>query len=206
MKLLSFCILMVTIVISNSAQSMDSLSESSKARLGALLPGFGAYGFSLTGPSANPNVLFANESAVIFRYSELLNYLVASYEFDPTDSRMNDLRSEYTNIKVILLKHSLESNDTVESLGNIPNWLNAFGNAESLIMYDVDIDSSPIINCAKLKVLGLVNTQRIDVKRLVENIEKLPELEFFIHRAHLTKQDLEHLRQKFPNLIVYNAK
>lgn len=194
---------MIVIVINSQSQPMDSLPENVKERLNAILPGFSAYGFNLKGMSANPNILLANESAIVLRYSDDIHYLVATYYFDPKAPSSTVLKDTFGKIKVVFIRHSLASENLSAPCYRIPDWIKNFTDMECLILDNVELQDVAILEELKLKFLGILNAKEVDTQQLVGMIGKMDSLEFLMYKSIFSLDDIEKLKKRLPELTTF---
>ncbi|HEY5748488.1 MAG TPA: hypothetical protein VIU12_20605 [Chryseolinea sp.] len=185
---------------------MDSIPEDVKARLNAILPEFSARGFNLNGVPTHPNILLANESSLLLKYSDEKYFLFATYDFDPTAPNMNHLKADFEMIKVVALKHALQVEDRSKPYPyhKVPDWLNDFKNLESLILDNVDLQNDTILEGLNLKVLG-IQKAKLDSMQLIEKISKMGGLEFLLYRSTFSFKDVEELKRRLPLITIINT-
>jgi len=182
---------------------MDALSENAKSRLKEILPGFSAYGFNLQGMSVNENILLANKTAIIMRYSDELNYLITTYDFDPGNATLDNSKDVFEKVKVVMIRHSLEDAIPSAPYRSIPKWINNFKNLECLIFDNVDLQDTSALNELNLKFLGIQSAKVGDIRKLIEVIGNIKNLEFLMHDSIFSPNDVEELKQSFPDLITF---
>jgi hypothetical protein len=182
---------------------MDSIPENVKERLNAILPGFTAYGFNLKGMSANPNILLANESVIVLRYSEDLHYVLATYDFDLNGPSSNVLKNSLEKIKVIFVRHSLAGENRSAPYHVIPDWVKKFTKVQCLILDNVDLQNATTLEGLNLKFLGILNAENAHNQQLFEVIGKMNGLEFLMYESIFSKGDIEKLTKRLPELITF---
>lgn len=207
MNFLSVSILMIFVVMNSQSQSMDSIPEDVKARLNAILPEFSARGFNLNGVPTHPNILLANESSLLLKYSDEKYFLFATYDFDPTALNMISLKADFDMVKVVVIKHALQVEDRSNPYPyhKIPDWLTNFKNLESLILDNVDLQNDTVLEGLNLKVLGIQKAEPGDSTQLIEKISKMGGLEFLLHRSIFSFKDVEALKLRLPQITTINT-
>jgi hypothetical protein len=184
---------------------MDSIPENAKIRLKEIMPGFGAYGFNLHGKYTSENILLANKTAIIVKYSEELNYLIAIYDFDPEDSALDELRYAFDKVKVIAIRHSLQGEASVQNYHRIPQWINRFRNLECLVLNNVDLQDESGLGDLQLKLLWIHGAKFDDVRKLVQAIGKIEALEFLMCDSGFSKEHISELKEKLPRLTFFQS-
>jgi len=139
------------------SQPLDYAPENAKSRLNGIFPAFSGYGFNLRGSSANEHVLLANQRAIILQYSGELNYLIATYDFDPEDPALARLKDACERVNIVIVRHSLNEATPTGPYHKIPQWLNRFKNLECLVLDKPDLENVAMLAGLKLKFLGILH-------------------------------------------------
>lgn len=205
MCLVRLGILMIIVVMKTHSQSLDSISEDAKIRLKEILPGFSVYGFNLHGMSATENILLASKTAIMVKYSDDLNYLITVYDFDADGAVMARLRDAVENVKVIIVRHSLQDQTSVGNYHRVPLWINNFRNLECLILNDVDLQSESMLEGLQLKLLWIQSAKVDDARKLIQKIGKIGTLEFLMYDSIFSAENIHELKAKLPQLTAFQV-
>lgn len=182
---------------------MDSIPENIKERLKAILPGFSAYGFNSEGMSANPNILLTNKSTILLRYSDEIHYLFATYDFDPKAPSLDGVRDAFDRVKIVFIRHSLQSENLSAPCHKVPDWVKNFRNTECLILDNIDLHDEDMLDGLKLKFLGILNAEAKDTRQVVQVISKMNRLEFLMYNSIFSQTDIEALKKRLPQLTTF---
>jgi hypothetical protein len=205
MFFLKLSLLLLPFNMENNSKSPDSIPQHVEARLKTILPGFTTYGFNLNGMSANPNVFIANRDAIVLKYSEKKYYLFATYNFDPRDKSLGPkVKNAFDSVKVVMIKHSLVSEDSSQPFHPIPDWLTAFNNIECLILDNILIERPIAFEYFNLKLLAFRNTQVKDMTSLIKVLGTMRDLEFLMHQSVFSATEIDRLKISLPQLFVLN--
>ncbi len=191
--------------MNSQSQPLDSLSEKAKDRLNKILPGFSAYGFNLKGMSANSNILMANKSGIILKYSDETYYLFATYDLDLKALSPNFLNNALEKVKVMFIRHSLQGEDRSASWHKIPDWVTNFKNIECLILDNVDLQNESMLKELKLKFLGILSAKIKNTQPFIQIISKISSLEFLMYKSLFSSKDIEELKKVMPQLTTFQS-
>ena len=187
------------------SQPLDSIPENAKSRLNEILPGFSGYGFNLHGSSTNEHILLANKTAIIVRYSDELNYLIATYDFDPEDPALGRLKDAFEQVRVVFIRHSLKDATPSGPYHKIPQWLKNFKNLDCVIFDNVDLQDISTLEGWRLKFLGILRADNKDVRHLIQSIGRIDGLEFLMYESIFSTKDIEELKKTLPELIAFRS-
>lgn len=151
-------------------------------------------GFSL---SKGEQILYTNESVIVIGEDNVPNWVVATYDFNPTMLSTN-LQIQLNRIHSLIMNEA--GTDAMATFNQIPSWVNHFEGLKSLSLQNADLTNLALCWGFPISYLDLRVAKYVDSSSLVETILSLKDLELFIYDNSFSEEVISTLKERLPKV------